>query len=90
MAVTTIYKWKRAGLVHDGSHPRHHLHASTSPEQEALIAELHTQVRLSLDDGTEVMNRCSTPRLSRSAIHRCMVRLGVARLPSASPDAPPR
>lgn len=89
VAVTTIYKWKRAGRVHDGSHVRHHLHASTSPEQEALIAELRTQLRLSLDDVTEVMTRCSTPRLSRSAIHRCMVRLGVARVPPVSPDAPP-
>ena len=89
VAVTTIYKWKRAGRVHDGSHVRHQLHASTSPEQEALIAELRTQLRLSLDDVTEVMNRCSATPLSRSAIHRCLVRLGVARLPPASPDAPP-
>ena len=76
VAVTTVYKWKRAGRVHDGSHVRHQLHASTSPEQEALIAELRTHVRLSLDDVTEVMNRCSAPPLSRSAIHRCLVRLG--------------
>lgn len=39
VAVPTIYKWKHAGRVHDGSHVRHHLHASTSPDQEALIAE---------------------------------------------------
>ena len=89
VAVTTVYKWQRAGRVHDGSHVRHQLHASTSPEQEALIAALRTQVRLSLDDVTEVMNRCSATPLSRSAIHRCLVRLGVARLPPASPDAPP-
>ena len=35
------------------------------------------------------MTRCSATPLSRSAIHRCLVRLGVARLPPASPDAPP-
>jgi len=89
VAVTTVYKWKRAGRGHDGSHVRHQLHARTSPEPEALIAELRPQLRLSLDDVTEVMNRCSTPRLSRSAIHRCFVRLGVARLPPVAPDAPP-
>ena len=88
VALTTIYKWKRAGRVHDGSHVRHQLHG-TSPEQEALIAELRTQLRLSLDDVTEVLNRCSATPLSRSAIHRCLVRLGVARLPPTSPDAPP-
>ena len=33
------------------------------------------------------MNRCSPTRLSRSAIHRCLVRLGLARLPAA-PQAP--
>ena len=46
VALTTIYKWKHAGRVHDGSHVRHQLHASTSPEQEALIAELRTQFAL--------------------------------------------
>ena len=82
LGVALTNKWKRAGRVHDGSHVRHHLHASTSPEQEAL-----PQLRLSLDDVTEVMNRCSPTRLSRSAIHRCLVRLGLARLPAA-PQAP--
>ena len=89
VAVTTIYKWKRAGRVHDGSHTRHPLQASPSPEQEALIAELRTHVRLSLDDVTEVMNRCWTPRLSRSAIHRCLVLQGLARVPAAPPEPQP-
>lgn len=37
VAVTTSYKWKRAGRVHDGSHARPHLQASTAPEQEPLL-----------------------------------------------------
>ena len=89
VAVTTIYKWKRAGRIHDGSHVRHHLHPSTTPEQEQLLAELRTHLRLSLDDLTEVMTRCSAPPLSRSAIHRCLGRLGLATLPPVPNDAPP-
>ena len=64
VAVTTIYKWKRAGRVHDGLSGTSSMPAS--PEQEALS----TQLRLSLDDVTE-MNRCYCDALSRSAIHRC-------------------
>ena len=68
VALTTIYKWKRAGR------PRWlPFHASTSPEQEALIAELRTQLRLSLDDHggpgfSEREGWCEAPRVIHSWI----------------------
>ena len=59
------------------------------PSRMPSSANWRTQLRLSLDDVTEVLNRCSATPLSRSAIHRSLVRLGVARCPPPLPDAPP-
>ena len=50
---------------------------------------LRTDARLSLDDITEVMQRCFEPRLSRSAIRRCLVRHGIGGpLPKDAPPEP--
>jgi transposase InsO family protein len=77
---SAIRRWRgRRGEVHDRSHVRHHLGQSTDPTEEALISELRTQLGLSLDDITEVMRRCVNAKLSRSAIHRCLVRLGLSK-----------
>jgi hypothetical protein len=53
---------------------------------EALVCELRTLEQLPLDDLTEAMRRCVNPKLSRSAIHRCLKRHGISRLPK--PDKP--
>jgi transposase-like protein len=55
--------------------------------EEALVCELRTKVGLPLDDITEVMHRCLNPKLSRSAIHRCLKRHGLNRRPKT--DKPP-
>ena len=55
--------------------------------EEALIVELRRSLALPLDDITEAMRRCVNPRLSRSAIHRCLQRHAIsARL---TPDKAP-
>ena len=90
---TTIRRWRGRDATGDRSHVRHNLGQSTTPEQEGIIAALRTDARLSLDDITEVMNRCLTPTLSRSAIWRCLQRQGLGRLkpePGAPPDKPGR
>ncbi len=57
-----------------------------SPLEEALIIELRKLLALPLDDITEAMRRCVNPKLSRSAIHRCLQRHGISRMPK--PDKP--
>jgi transposase-like protein len=85
---TTIRRWRGRTSVLDGSNVRHDLGQSTTPEQEAIIAALRTDARLSLDDITEVMRRCLAPTLSRSAVWRCLNRLGLGgKLPrETAPD----
>ena len=78
---TTIRRWKDRDQVSDRRSLRHDLGQSTSPLEEGLILELRTEVGLSLNDLVEVMKRCVNPKLSRSAIHRCLRRLGVAKRP---------
>jgi len=85
---TTIRRWRsRAGEVLDRSHARHHRGQSTDPTSEALIGELRTTLGLSLDDIVEVMRRCLDPNLSRSAIFRCLQRLGLSRRPATKTAA---
>lgn len=80
----TVRRWRARTTTSDGSHVRHDLGQSTSPEVEALIGELRRTARLTLDDITEVLRRCVDARLTRSSVWRAMVRIGVS-----GPLAPP-
>ena len=94
LSETTVRRWKARDRVTDGSHVPHNVHASTTPTDEALIVELRRDVGLSLDDIVEVMRRCvirdQGPALSRSAIHRCLRRHGIAHRPVVTDDAESR
>ena len=83
---TTIRRWRDRTTVADRSHTPKRLAISLSPMEEALVYELRTRLALPLDDIVEVMQRCLNPKLSRSAIHRCLKRHGINRRPK--PDKP--
>ena len=84
---TTVRRWRaRRGEVADRSHTPHTLQTRFEPLEEAVAVELRTRLRLSLDDALEVMRRCLKPDLSRSALHRCWARHGVAAPPATPPD----
>lgn len=74
----TIRKWRERTTICDGSHRRHQLNQSTSPEAEFIIEGLRRDLGLSLNDIVEVMNRCMSETLSRSAVYRCLKRLGLS------------
>ena len=82
----TIYKWRKRKEVTDKSHARHNLLSSINETEEMLIKGLRKDLRLSLDDIVEVMRRCVNPKLSRSAIYRCLKRLGIAKRAQNSHD----
>ena len=83
---TTIRRWRNRTSVADRSHTPKTLTTSLSTLEEALVCELRTQLQLPLDDVVEVMRRCVNSKLSRSAIHRCLVRHGLNR--RAKPEKP--
>ena len=78
---TTIRRWRGRTTVHDGSHTPKRLPISLTRMEEELVCELRQRLQLSLDDITEVMRRCVNEKLSRSAIHRCLARHGIAKRP---------
>jgi transposase InsO family protein len=82
----TVYKWKKREDVNDKSHARHKLLSSLTSIEENIVVELRVKVGLSLDDITEVMNRCINPKLTRSAIYRAMKRRGVSKKPVITTD----
>lgn len=84
LSPATVHKWRHSKTIYDGSHVRHNLSTNMTTEEEQLIVELRTQLGLSLDDITEVMKRCVRETLSRSAIHRCMVRRNVNKRAKAN------
>ena len=84
---TTIRRWRGRFTVSDRPHTPKTLTISLSPMEEALVCELRRRLQLPLDDIVEVMRRCLNPKLSRSAIHRCLRRHSLNRRPK--PDKPP-
>lgn len=83
---TTIRRWRARKSVADRPHTAHKLAVSLSHLEERLLVALRTELDLPLDDIVEVMHRCLNPKLSRSAVHRCLKRHGVsARVKPAKP-----
>jgi transposase len=83
---TTIRRWRGRTTVLDRSHAPKSRTTTLSLVEERLICELRSQVLLALDDITEVMRRCVRAGISRSAVHRCLVRHGLNKRPK--PDKP--
>jgi transposase InsO family protein len=85
---TTIRRWRARKSVADRPHTAHKLAVSLSHLEERLVVALRAELDLPLDDIVEVMHRCLNPKLSRSAIHRCLRRHGIAaRAKPAKPKA---
>ena len=77
----TVAKWRRRGSTADAamgpSRPRSSV---LSEAEEAIVVGFRRRTLLPLDDVLGCL-RETIPRLSRSALHRCLVRHGISRLP---------
>ena len=88
MSETTIRRWRGRTTVDDRSHTPKRLRSVSRSWRRELVCELRTSLQLPLDDIIEVMRRCVNGKLSRSAIHRCLQRHGIAATAqAASPRA---
>jgi transposase InsO family protein len=77
----TVAKWRRRPTVEDAPMgPRVRRSTVLSPLEEAVVVEFRRRTLLPLDD---VLGRLreTLPRLSRSALHRCLQRHDISRLP---------
>jgi transposase len=83
---TTVRRWKPRTSTADRSHAPKTPATKLSATEQTLVCELRTHLQLPLDDIVEVMKRCCNPKLSRSAVYRCLKRHGLNRQPK--PEKP--
>ena len=86
----TVAKWRKRATVEDmktgPSEPRSTV---LTEVQEAMIVAFRCHTLLPLDDCLYALQP-SIPHLTRSALHRCLQRHGISRLPDMEGDKPKR
>jgi IS30 family transposase len=82
----TVRKWKQRDTVEDYSPAPHNLNTSLTASQEAVVIELRTSLLLPIDDLLVVVRKFICPKMSRSALDRCLRRHGISNLKKLIPD----
>jgi hypothetical protein len=84
----TIATWKKRSHVHDSPMGPKQSHSTVlTKEEEALIVTFRRHTLLPLDDCLYAL-QSTLPHLTRSALHRCLQRHGLSRLPAIKGDRP--
>lgn len=84
----TVAKWRRRPTVADARMgPKELCSTVLSKEEEALIVAFRKHALLPLDDCLYAL-QATVPHLTRSSLHRCFQRHGIARLPETEGDKP--
>ena len=83
-------KWRKRATVEDlKTGPKEPRSTSLSAEEEAMVVAFRRHTLLPLDDCLYALQP-SIPHLTRSALHRCLQRHGLSRLPDVDGDKPKR
>ena len=86
----TIAKWPKRTSVADLPTGPREAHSSTlSAEQEAIIVAFRCHTLLPLDDCLYAL-QATIPQPTRSALHRCLQRHGISRLPEVEGGKKPQ
>src|ERR687893_1276566 len=86
----TVAKWRgRAGTADAPMGPRQPRSSVLTEAEEAIVVEFRRRTLLPLDDVLGCL-REAIPTLSRSALHRCLQRHGISRLPQGEEKASKR
>jgi transposase InsO family protein len=86
----TVAKWRKRAFVADlPTGPKRPTSTVLSVEEEAVIVAFRRHTLLPLDDCLYALQP-TIPRLTRSALHRCLQRHGISRLPETKGDKPLR
>lgn len=84
----TVAKWKKRRSVSDlPTGPKDAKSTVLTIEEEAIIVAFRRHTLLPLDDCLYAL-QATIPHLSRSALHRCLQRHGISRLPETESDKP--
>src|SRR5919112_151358 len=86
----TVAKWRKRTTTADAPMGPTRPRSTTLTEaEEAMVVEFRRRTLLPLDDVLGGL-RDTIPRLTRSALHRCLVRHGISRLPRGEEKASKR
>jgi transposase InsO family protein len=86
----TIAKWKRRTTTADAPMgPKVPRSTVLSKEEEAIVVAFRKHTLLPLDDCLYAL-QATIPNLTRSALHRCLKRHGISRLPEIAGEKPAR
>lgn len=86
----TVAKWRvRQNVADRRTGPTEPRSTTLSAEQEAIIGAFRRHTLLLLDD-CPYAPQPTIPQLTRSALHRCLQRHGISRLPETDGDKPVR
>ena len=86
----TVAKWRaRTSTADAPMGPRRPRSTVLTEAEEAIVVEFRRRTLLPLDDVLGCL-REAIPKLSRSALHRCLVRHGISRLPQDEEKASKR
>jgi transposase InsO family protein len=84
----TVAKWRKRTTVKDAPMGSRRPHSTVlTTEQEAAIVAFRRQTLLPLDDCLYAL-QATIPNLTRSALHRCLQRHGISRLPNIKGEKP--
>src|ERR687896_1168241 len=87
---TTVQKWRRRSTTADAKMgPKEARSTVLTPEDEAIVVAFRRHTLLPLDDCLYALQP-TIPHLTRSSLHRCLQRHGIARLPDTDGDKPHR
>jgi transposase InsO family protein len=87
---TTVQKWRKRQTVADARMgPKQPRSTVLTLEEEAVIVAFRRHTLLPLDDCLYALQPI-IPHLTRSSLHRCLKRHGIARLPDPDGDKPKR
>lgn len=86
----TVAKWRKRTTTDDAPMGPHVPRSSVlTPAEEAMIVEFRRRTLLPLDDVMGCLMD-AIPKLTRSALHRCLQRNGISRLPEDTEKASKR
>tara|TARA_B100000378_G_scaffold220970_1_gene184381 strand:+ start:5 stop:625 length:621 start_codon:yes stop_codon:yes gene_type:complete len=86
----TVAKWRKRETVEDlKTGPKEPRSSVLSEAEEAMVVAFRHHTLLPLDDCLYALQP-SIPHLTRSALHRCLQRHGISRLPEIGGDKPKR
>src|SRR5919199_3594238 len=89
-SATTVQKWRKPPTVADQPMgPKQPRSTVLTLEEEAVIVAFRRHTLLPLDDCLYALQP-TIPHLTRSSLHRCLQRHGIARLPDTDGDRPKR